>query len=153
MSEGDWAGRGRGLLRFRSCSDFERSEERTASEALYTFLQLSLSLSLSLSAALRSFLSASALSLRETFTATSISVRVKNRSSPASLASVGFASALHSLAFMAGQDWPIKDPDAAAPSSPKFGGCSPPHLSVIICRERGTYRQDGGKTFLSHMLL
>ena len=48
VSEGDWAGRGRGLLRFRSCSDFERSEERTASEALYTFLQLSLSLSLSL---------------------------------------------------------------------------------------------------------
>ena len=129
-----------------------KSEQRAKHYTLF-YSSHSLSLSLSLSLALRSFLSASALSLRETFTATSISVRVKNRSSPASLASVGFASALHSLAFMAGQDWPIKDPDAAAPSSPKFGGCSPPHLSVIICRERGTYRQDGGKTFLSHMLL
>ena len=85
------------------------------SERSTTLFYSSLSLSLSLLSA-----------LRETFTATSISVRVKNRSSPASLR---FAAPLYytALAFMAGQDWPIKNPDGlgAAPLLLKFGDCSP----------------------------
>ena len=67
---------GRRLLRFRSCSDFERSEQRAKHYTLF-YSSHSLSLSLLVPVGLGS--------LRETFTATSISVRVKNRSSPASL--------------------------------------------------------------------